>query len=433
MLVSPGRQPGDAGNRAAIVDRDRRPMLEQAALPHALAVATAAPYAEPGGFKPAIAEGDRKMRKLKAQIVVVGGFLGAGKTSLLWEAAKRIIVQGRSVALITNDQAPHLVDTEFLSRKGLTVEEVAGSCFCCDFFGLTRAARNLVKKHAAEVILAEPVGSCTDLSATILQPIKDRLDQEFVVGPMSVLTDPLRLREFLAEYQTAAGFYGNYIYTKQLQEADILVLNKSDLLSGEELSELTELAQGAFPGVPILPISTMTGEGVDSWLQVVLQGRQGGANLAEVDYDRYAQEEAAFGWLNAVIRLRARQKRGAPDWKTACAEYLLHMKEACRERNLQIGHIKLLLTAGTDEIAGNLTHVQSEVSVRGELSKPGRRARLILNARVKSSPDFIRSVVTRAPSALERYDITFRIAKWNELVPGRPQPTHRYSQVVTPD
>ncbi len=372
------------------------------------------------------------MRKHKAQIVVVGGFLGAGKTSLLWEAAKRLIAQGRAVALITNDQAPHLVDPEFLSRKGLAVEEVAGSCFCCNFFGLARAARNLVKRHAAEVVLAEPVGSCTDLSATILQPIKARLAQEFVVRPMSVLTDPARLREVLDTYQDASGYYSNYIFTKQLQEADILVLNKTDLLNEKELSELTELIKRTFPGVPVRHLSALTGEGVHAWLQGVLEGRRGGTRIADVDYERYARGEAAFGWLNAVIRLRTRQGRSAPDWKAACVGFLQTLKKACRDRDLAIGHIKLLLTAGGDEIAGNLTHTQSEASVRGELSKPRRRARLILNARVEASPAVIKSVVTGALSTLESRDTTFRIGKWNELVPGRPQPTYRYSQVVAP-
>jgi hypothetical protein len=42
----------------------------------------------------------------------------------------------------------------------------------------------------ADVLIAEPVGSCTDLSATILQPLKDQFKQQFVPAPFSVLADP---------------------------------------------------------------------------------------------------------------------------------------------------------------------------------------------------------------------------------------------------
>jgi len=109
----------------------------------------------------------------KTHILFVGGFLGAGKTTLLWRAADVLMKRGMRVGLITNDQAPDLVDTKWLAEKGLNVREVAGSCFCCNFAGLIYAAEKLLAAEA-RVLLAEPVGSCTDLSATILQPLQDR-------------------------------------------------------------------------------------------------------------------------------------------------------------------------------------------------------------------------------------------------------------------
>ncbi|RPJ19982.1 MAG: cobalamin synthesis protein P47K, partial [Planctomycetaceae bacterium] len=103
----------------------------------------------------------------KVQLVFVGGFLGAGKTMLLWRAAELLAKRGKRVGLITNDQAPDLVDTKWLAGKGLNVREVAGSCFCCNFKGLIDAAVDLRSLHV-DVLIGEPVGSCTDLSATIL-------------------------------------------------------------------------------------------------------------------------------------------------------------------------------------------------------------------------------------------------------------------------
>ena len=65
----------------------------------------------------------------KTRLILVAGFLGAGKTTLLWEAARRIMDDGKRVGLITNDQAPDLVDTAILSRNEVQVKEVSGSCF----------------------------------------------------------------------------------------------------------------------------------------------------------------------------------------------------------------------------------------------------------------------------------------------------------------
>ena len=99
------------------------------------------------------------------KIILVGGFLGAGKTTLLHAAAERLAHAGATVGLITNDQAPDLVDTAWLSRSATGVREVAGSCFCCDFPGFRDAVRSLAD-GGAEYVIAEPVGSCTDLSAS---------------------------------------------------------------------------------------------------------------------------------------------------------------------------------------------------------------------------------------------------------------------------
>ena len=108
----------------------------------------------------------------KTDLILVGGFLGAGKTSLLWEVAKRLNEKGRKVGLITNDQASELVDTSFLETNNDIVEEVSGSCFCCNFGGFANAIAHLQEANNSDIILAEPVGSCTDLSATIMQTLK---------------------------------------------------------------------------------------------------------------------------------------------------------------------------------------------------------------------------------------------------------------------
>jgi G3E family GTPase len=46
------------------------------------------------------------------RLVLIGGFLGAGKTTLMAQAGRRLAAQGKTVGFITNDQADQLVDTE---------------------------------------------------------------------------------------------------------------------------------------------------------------------------------------------------------------------------------------------------------------------------------------------------------------------------------
>ena len=81
----------------------------------------------------------------KARYIMIGGFLGAGKTTAVGKLAARLTAQGRRVGLITNDQGRNLVDTAMLRSQGFATEEIPGGCFCCRFNSLVEAAHRLTK------------------------------------------------------------------------------------------------------------------------------------------------------------------------------------------------------------------------------------------------------------------------------------------------
>ena len=96
--------------------------------------------------------------------------------------------------MITNDQSQGLVDTSMVNAKGYPVEEITGGCFCCRFNSLTDAADRLTRDARPDVFLAEPVGSCTDLRATVQYPLRRLYGDDYRVAPLSVLVDPMRAR-----------------------------------------------------------------------------------------------------------------------------------------------------------------------------------------------------------------------------------------------
>ncbi|MGB2824941.1 MAG: MIP family channel protein [Phycisphaerae bacterium] len=363
------------------------------------------------------------------RVILVGGFLGAGKTTLLWEAARRLIAKGGRVGLITNDQAPDLVDTGLLARRGLEVREVAGSCFCCNFHGLIHAARDLSNGVQADILIAEPVGSCTDLSATILQPLKDRFADEFVLCPLSVLADPARLTEAMTGEVAAMHPSAGYIFRKQLEEADVIVVNKVDLLDASVRGELQALLDAQFPATEVRWISALTGQGVADWLEAVLASSRAGSRIADVDYDTYAEGEAVLGWLNAAIRLSRRGEEAVP-WRAFCADLMARLQETFRGSRARVGHVKLLLSTHNGHCTGNLARTDGRVSIRGDIGQPSDEGELVLNARVEMAPQELEKIVRDSLAASAGSAIEVRIAQLRCLTPGRPQPTYRYDSVV---
>lgn len=363
---------------------------------------------------------------MKTRIILVGGFLGAGKTTLLAESARKINENGRKVGLITNDQASELVDTAFLECENGTVLEVSGSCFCCNFNGFSDAITQAAIDKQCEIIIAEPVGSCTDLSATILQPLKDKFKDSLIVAPLTVVVDPERLADIL--YGGTSGLHGSaaYIFCKQLEEADIILINKSDLLPQDVLKALMQRTSQEWPLAHVLSISANSGEGVEEWLEEVLHRIDSGTHLAEVDYDIYAEGEAVLGWLNASFNIEGNEVD-----RDKLLYTLIHsLSRRFDQIEAPVGHVKLLMEADGQYVIGNLTGKSDSISIRGRIGL-GNKAKLTLNARVQMSPQELERIVSEELSrVLGDIKIQFKLINSNCLSPGRPDPTYHYDNVI---
>lgn len=369
----------------------------------------------------------------KTRLILAGGFLGAGKTTLLWEAAKRLMAEGKRVGLVTNDQAPELVDTRILQGDGLKVEEVAGSCFCCNFDGFVNAIKNLRSDVVADVIIAEPVGSCADLSATIVNPLKKFYSTELTTSPLTVLADPARLCSILQNGDGGLHEDAAYIYRKQLEEADVILITKTDTLTKEQADRTVVDTQQAFPTAKVMTISSATGVGVDEWLQEVNSRTEAGTKLLDIDYDRYAHGEAVLGWLNGTLHLVGE----GICWDDVLTNIMSRLASATASESLRVGHVKLIMECGKDYAVSNLTGADNQepgkqttpFTLRGKAGVADE-AKLIINARVETSPEHLDQLVRNVLIESLPGNCREEVLAWRYLQPGRPNPTHRFNETV---
>lgn len=356
---------------------------------------------------------------MASKLIIVGGFLGAGKTTLLSKAAGLLQARGKKVGLITNDQASELVDTLFLETVAETVQEVSGSCFCCNFNGFAGAINEISTKNGGGIILAEPVGSCTDLSATLMQPVKDKYRASVDLAPLTVLVDPSKLQAILSDKSSS----GTYIMAKQLEEADIILITKTDLISHRVLNELITGAKEKWPQTRIMTASVTDDESVSQWLDTILHMQQAGRKIVDVDYDIYAAGEAAYGWVNTSFVL----EQPAANMKKSAEAFLSSLKKRFEAADIQIGHVKFLLRGANKLYIGNLTDGADDGSLR-IFNTPVESATLTVNARAETSPEILQKIVLREVSNVFNVYQLSQIAL-NSLIPGRPNPTYRYHDV----
>jgi G3E family GTPase len=363
-------------------------------------------------------------------MILVGGFLGAGKTTLLARASSSLLQQGKRVGLITNDQAADLVDTALLRQANLDVQEIAGGCFCCRFGQFVDTAQQLVRTMSPDIIIGEPVGSCTDISATVLQPIKDLYADAFRLAPFSVLVDPRRLWDVLdPRRQSAMHASALYILRKQLEEADLIVISKNDLLSTSEQQELMVATLAKFPDKHVHTISSLTGNGLPEWLDVVMSDQYAGTHIVDVDYDIYAEGEAVLGWLNTSLTVMA--TTATLDWRSFAFAVLDRMRQAANDRNAQIAHVKLSITAATGQYVANLTSSTGDPVLHGHIAGSPKVVNLVVNARVEMPPEDLQAIVEAVlKSTAAEFLTSSQVNAMRSLSPGRPVPTHRYAAVV---
>jgi G3E family GTPase len=366
---------------------------------------------------------------MSAAYVMVGGFLGAGKTTAMLRLAEHLTNRGRRVGLITNDQSQGLVDTSLVTSKGYPVEEITGGCFCCRFNSLTDAADRLTRDARPDVFLAEPVGSCTDLRATVQYPLRRLYGDDYRVAPLSVLVDPNRAARVL-RLEQGPGFSAKvlYVYEKQLEEADIIVINKSDLLDDERRAALEQALRARFPQAHVVTVSARTGANLESWF-----GRLSATPSAwpamDVDYDTYAEGEALLGWLNATVRVTAANAFDGNEFLQRLAR-AIHARLA--NAGIEIAHLKMTLDPdeGNDLAVVNLVRTEGTVESPHRLSDTVTDGELIVNLRAEGDPAQLKEMALAGlDEAAADMRVTTTVEHSEHFRPGRPQPTHRLATV----
>jgi len=353
------------------------------------------------------------MKDTRPVIIPLGGFLGAGKTTLILEASRMLQSRGMRAAAILNDQGSELVDTRSVGAAAIAADQVTGGCFCCRFSDLIDAAHRL-RAYEPDVIFAEAVGSCTDISATTLQPLKGHYRHEFRLAPYSVLVDPQRARELMA-----ADPNGDlpFLFRNQFEEADLICFTKSDL--HHDFPEIS--------GAPIRCLSAVTGQGVAEWLDEVLAGDiPSGGKILEIDYERYARAEAALAWLNASGTVTLTTPLSP---SSLIGPLLDELDPALAAAHVRIVHLKLWDEAESGFLKASMVAAGQEPLVHGMLSaSPASTHELLLNIRAEGEPSALERIVD---THLRKLPGRWAARTMQCFRPAPPKPEQRLSSVVT--
>jgi G3E family GTPase len=167
---------------------------------------------------------------MKTPVYTISGFLGAGKTTFVNGLLSRL-ADNVNVAIIVNELGEIAIDGRIIENKDYLLQEITEGCICCTLRAkLADALIAIVEDHAPDLILLETTG--------VARP--KQIVSEFHLKRLSEKVFSKRIISFLDAVIYARVGHNMPIINFQLEDADVIILNKIDLVGPEDLSRVRD-------------------------------------------------------------------------------------------------------------------------------------------------------------------------------------------------
>ncbi len=186
-------------------------------------------------------------------VFIIGGFLGSGKTTILLSLAKLYTGKGKSVAIIVNESGEVGVDGSTIKAQGFSATELPEGCICCSLVGSLQATLKQIKSDIdPDILIIEPTGLA--LPHKVKQFVHTSMIDEdscSIIG----LADADRFDSLIEKKEN--------FYKMQMSGSDIVLINKSDLVTKDEISHITAWFSENYPSKPVFSVSAKTDAGME--------------------------------------------------------------------------------------------------------------------------------------------------------------------------
>ena len=331
------------------------------------------------------------------KFAVISGFLGAGKTTAMMALTK----YDPAVAMISNDlgEGVELADHRFAALSGCSASQITDECIC---FCHDRLLQELERRFAEGKTLV--VSDIPGFGVGALEHVYHGLAGQLDFAPFTVLVEPAALGALRGGGDLA------HIRDAQLREADLIVLNKTDLLTPDETDAACAYLAARYPEARVLAISARTGDGIDALCRAL---REGCASMRhpEIDYDGDALQNEMGSLSEAYYQYHA---------AVCCFDFdgTAYLRDLAEEitftpyRPVRVPHLKLLAwTPDGDYCRVDWMHGQP-LEITRAFERPCTELAVVINATAACAPEQLDSMISVAEQTVsDRFQLEVTVHK----------------------
>ncbi len=347
----------------------------------------------------------------KIRFMVVSGFLGAGKTTTMIALAEHMNKTFGETAIIANDLGANLVDTNLTQTSGCTVAEIASGCICYQMDNTVDQIRRLRDKDGAVFVMSDIPGCGVGALDHVYHRLATDNADEFTLSPFTVVVDPERLRMIMPE-RADINLPEELVYLLklQLEEADLVVLNKADLLAPEDVERYVDFLHAACPDIPVMVISALERTGIEELAEFIATHETALKNFSVRNNQEFADAEAKLTWYNRRPYLKTNDG-GKIDCNAVVDDLIESIRMGLIEKKRNVPHLKTFATSGNGDFnKASLIGVDYDVEYAQQFLRPHKNLRMIVNARaVCESRPLARLMDDALDEVCEKYDLDCQV------------------------
>ncbi|OUJ19180.1 GTPase G3E family [Methanonatronarchaeum thermophilum] len=314
------------------------------------------------------------------KVSFIGGFYGSGKTTLISEMSKKLKEDGKTVLFIDNEKGNSNVDPLFVRELGFDGDELTGGCICFYLDRLKEIMRNIEDKSKKDVLFVEPVSYF--LPSKLYFDLRNEFGDEIDLSPITILLDGRELKDVLDNDREFP-----LIDARQVKDAEIVVINKLDLLSEDELKDIKEMVYELNPNVEIHSVSAKNGNNLDELLEILLKETHQGSDFkSPAMFQEYLKSVSGINERGEEFKFQSKTPLNQPKTQELVQDIFQNLKNDITNTGGKIHHIKAYINDGDSYIKASMPRATNEVDITGKVNKI-QKGHLVLNVIAEEVPD----------------------------------------------